>query len=81
MNKKELTPVVATHPGELIKDFNRPDNPLLDVLNQSSRFAEAVEKLSRVPGLSRLFQMADNRQKKKEKLSADLEESIEASKP
>lgn len=69
------------NPGELIKNFNRPDNPLLDVLNQSSRFAEAVEKLSRVPGLSRLFQMADNRQKKKEKLAADLEESIEASKP
>ena len=67
------------NPGELIKNFNRPDNPLLDVLNQSSRFAEAIEKLSRVPGLSRLFQMADSRQKKKEKLAAELEESIEAS--
>lgn len=67
------------NPGELIKNFNRPDNPLLDVLNQSSRFAEAIEKLSRVPGLSRLFQMADSRQKKQEKLAAELEESIEAS--
>lgn len=67
------------NPGELIKNFNRPDNPLLDVLNQSSRFAEAVEKLSKVPGLSRLFQMADSRQKKKEKLAADIKESIEAS--
>ena len=55
------------NPGELIKNFNRPDNPLLDVLNQSSRFAEAVEKLSKVPGLSRLFQMADSRQKKKKR--------------
>ena len=51
------------NPGELIKDFNRPDNPLLDVLNQSSRFAESVEKLGRVPGLSKLFQIADSRQK------------------
>ena len=67
------------NPGELIKDFNRPDNPLLDVLNQSSRFAESVEKLGRVPGLSKLFQMADSRQKKKEKLAAELEESMEAS--
>lgn len=67
------------NPGELIKNFNRPDNPLLDVLNQSSRFAEAVEKLSRVPGLARIFQMADSRQKKKEKLAADIKESIEAS--
>ena len=66
------------NPGELIKDFNRPDNPLLDVLNQSSRFAESVEKLGRVPGLSKLFQIADSRQKKKEKLAAELEESIEA---
>lgn len=69
------------NPGELIKNFNRPDNPLLDVLNQSSRFAEAVEKLSKVPGISRLFQMADSRQKKKEKLAAELEESIDASEP
>ena len=67
------------NPGELIKDFNRPDNPLLDVLNQSSRFAEALEKLGRVPGLSKLFQMADSKQKKKEKLAAELEESMEAS--
>lgn len=69
------------NPGELIKNFNRPDNPLLDVLNQSSRFAEAVEKLGRVPGLSKLFQMAESRQKKKERLSAELEESIEISEP
>jgi chromosome segregation ATPase len=66
------------NPGELIKNFNRPDNPLLDVLNQSSRFAEAVEKLGRVPGLSKLFQMAENRQKKQEKLASNLDESIAA---
>lgn len=69
------------NPGELIKNFNRPDNPLLDVLNQSSRFAEAVEKLGRVPGLSKLFQMAEKQQKKKERLADELEESIEASEP
>lgn len=67
------------NPGELIKNFNRPDNPLLDVLNQSSRFAEAVEKLGRVPGLSKLFQLAEHRQKKQEKLADELRESIEAS--
>ena len=66
------------NPGELIKNFNRPDNPLLDVLNQSSRFAEAVEKLGRVPGLSKLFQIAENRQKKQEKLASNLDESITA---
>lgn len=66
------------NPGELIKNFNRPDNPLLDVLNQSSRFAEAVEKLGRVPGLSKLFQIAENRQKKQEKLASNLDESIAA---
>lgn len=67
------------NPGELIKNFNRPDNPLLDVLNQSSRFAEAVEKLGRIPGLSKLFQVAEKQQKKKERLAAELEKSIEAS--
>ncbi len=69
------------NPGELIKNFNRPDNPLLDVLNQSSRFADAVDKIGRIPGLSKLFQMAANRQKMQERLAAELDESIEASEP
>lgn len=46
------------NPGELIKNFNRPDNPLLDMLNQGSRLADAVDKLSRFPGIEKILAMA-----------------------
>lgn len=52
------------NPGELIKNYNRPDNPLLDVLNQSSRFAEAIEKLARVPGIGHIFRVVKSNQEK-----------------
>lgn len=46
------------NPGELIKNFNRPDNPLLDMLNQGSRLADAMDKLSRFPGIEKILAMA-----------------------
>ena len=46
------------NPGELIKNFNRPDNPLFDMLNQGSRFADAMNKLASVPGIEQLLAMA-----------------------
>lgn len=45
------------NPGELIKNFNRPDNPLFDMLNQGSRFADALNKLASVPGIEQLIAM------------------------
>ena len=39
------------NPGELIKNFNRPDNPLVDVLNHGAKFTESIDKLKRFPGL------------------------------
>ena len=47
------------NPGELIKNFNRPDNPLLDVLNQGAKFSEAVAKLKQVPGFDGIATIAN----------------------
>lgn len=67
------------NPGELIKNYNRPDNPLLDVLNQSARFAETMEKLARVPGVSRLLSAAvDRKREKEDKLKKDVDAAVES---
>ena len=47
------------NPGELIKNFNRPDNPLIDVLNQGARFSEAVAKLKQFTGFEGIVDMAN----------------------
>lgn len=54
------------NPGELIKNFNRPDNPLLDVLNEGSRFSEAIGRLAAIPGVDKIFKTVA---KKKAELS------------
>lgn len=52
------------NPGELIKNFNRPDNPLFDMLNQGSRFADAMNKLASVPGIEQLIAMVGTTKQK-----------------
>lgn len=52
------------NPGELIKNFNRPDNPLFDMLNQGSRFADAMNKLASVPGIEQLIAMVGSTKQK-----------------
>lgn len=47
------------NPGELIKNFNRPDNPLLDALNQGARFSESIAKLKEVPGLDGIVSLVN----------------------
>jgi uncharacterized protein YoxC len=46
------------NPGELIKNFNRPDNPLLDVLNQGTKFSEAIANLKQFPGFEGIVDIA-----------------------
>ena len=46
------------NPGELIKNFNRPDNPLLDVLNQGAKFSEAIANLKQFPGFEGIVDIA-----------------------
>ena len=66
------------NPGELIKNFNRPDNPLFDALNQSSRLAEAMEKLSRVPGINKICRTVEDIKKKKVQIESSVQTACEA---
>lgn len=65
------------NPGELIKNFNRPDNPLFDALNQSSRLAEAMEKLSRVPGINKICRTVEDIKKKKAQIESSVQTACE----
>ena len=66
------------NPGELIKNYNRPDNPLVDVLDQGSRFAEAMEKFARVPGIGRICRIAKSKQQKENELTSAVSQAVNA---
>ena len=63
------------NPGELIKNFNRPDNPLLDVLNEGSRFSEAIGRLAAIPGVDKIFKTVA---KKQAELSMAMDDATSA---
>lgn len=53
--------VSSENPGKLISDYNKSDHPLLDTLDKSVKLANAVEKLSKIPGLSKLTTLLDKK--------------------
>ena len=60
-----LLEVNSENPGKLISNYNSSDHPLMDALDKSAKLASAVEKLSKIPGFSKL---AGNLERKGKKL-------------
>lgn len=44
--------VSAENPGKLITDYNKSDHPLMEALENSSKLADSIRKLSKIPGLA-----------------------------
>lgn len=55
--------VSSENPGKLISDYNKSDHPLMDALDKSVKLANAVEKLTKIPGLSKLVSVLDKKAK------------------
>jgi len=60
--------VNSENPGKLITDYNKSDHPLMDALDKSFKLANAVDKLTDIPGLSKLAKLLH--ENAKEKLNA-----------
>ncbi len=58
-----LLEVSSENPGKLISDYNKSDHPLMDALDKSVKLANAVEKLGKIPGFSKLAQVLDRKSK------------------
>lgn len=42
----------AENPGKLITDYNKTDNPLMEIMDKSAAVANAVDKFKNIPGIS-----------------------------
>ena len=70
-----LLEVSSENPGKLISDYNKSDHPLMDALDKSVKLANAVEKLAKIPGFSKLAQVLD---KKSKNVLGDEEKKVKA---
>ena len=58
-----LISVNSENPGKLISDYNKPDNPLIDILDRSVALATTFDKLKNLPGLGRISSYFDKKEK------------------
>ncbi|MCE9550812.1 MAG: hypothetical protein K8R50_07385 [Betaproteobacteria bacterium] len=55
--------VSSENPGKLISNYNKSDHPLMDALDKSVKLTNAIEHLSKIPGMSKLVNVLDNKSK------------------
>lgn len=67
--------VSSENPGKLISDYNKSDHPLMDALEKSANLSDAVDKLEKIPGLSKITRILENKSKKILKEQADKVDS------
>ena len=65
----------SENPGKLITDYNTTDNPLMDALDKSTKLANAIEKLSKIPGFTKI---AESLAKKSERQQANIKAKVDA---
>jgi hypothetical protein len=55
--------VSSENPGKLITDYNKSDHPLMDALDKSVQLTNAVEKLTKIPGFTKLATVLEQKSK------------------
>jgi hypothetical protein len=53
--------VSSENPGKLISDYNTSDHPLMDALDKSVKLNDAIEAISKIPGMSKLANMLEDK--------------------
>lgn len=55
--------VSSENPGKLISDYNKSDHPLMDALDKSMKLTNSIDYLAKIPGMSKLVEVLDNKSK------------------
>lgn len=71
-----LLDVSAENPGKLISNYDSTDHPLIEILESSSKLGTKMEKLDRIPGLSKLSKILNDRMNNTLKKQGELIEEV-----
>ena len=69
-----LLSVSAENPGKLISNYDTSDHPLMDALDKSAKLSDAIDAISKIPGMSRLSNFLE---KKADKILEEQENKID----
>ncbi|MCQ4314255.1 hypothetical protein NAV33_20515 [Pseudomonas stutzeri] len=60
----------SENPGKLISDYNNADHPVMDAIEKGAKLGQALDKLSKIPGVSKLADILE-RQRASELLAKE----------
>ncbi|UBO73718.1 hypothetical protein [Aeromonas rivuli] len=77
-----IVSVNTENPGKLISNYDKSDHPLMDALDKSAQLADAVTKLSKIPGFSAIAKKLDDQANqivadKSDKINAVLNSDVD----
>ncbi len=73
-----LLQVNSENPGKLISDYNKTDHPILDAIDKSSKFSDALNRLDNIPILTPLLKHLDAKERSKlEKSASDVQRTLD----
>ena len=44
----------SQNPGKLIKGYNKPDHPIMDIVNNSVKLTESIQNLAQMPLIGKI---------------------------
>ena len=62
----------SQNPGKLIKGYNKPDHPIMDIINNSVKLSESIQNLAQMPLIGKICSPIVN--------AIDEQKSIQANK-
>ena len=73
-----IVAVSAENPGKLISDYNRADNPIIEILDKSLDLSKAMDKYSKVPLINLVIQkLAKANEKKSQEMENSVKQGLE----
>lgn len=71
-----IVSINTENPGKLISNYDKSDHPLMDALDKSVQLADAVTKLSKIPGFSTLAKKLADKESQLRAINADKVDAV-----
>ena len=73
-----MVAISAENPGKLISNYDRSDNPIIEILDKSIDLSKAIDKYRNVPFINLVIQkLAKANEKKLEEMEDDIKQGMD----
>jgi uncharacterized coiled-coil DUF342 family protein len=68
----------SENPGKLISDYNKSDHPLMEMLENSNKLENSIERLKKIPGMEKVVSLLERKsQQKMQQVTQKIEDNLD----